>query len=54
MMAAAMATQAGGRVERDAALLLLHQRQKDSSRRITVGADNARSKERKGTPLQPR
>ena len=36
-----MATQADGHAERDAALLMLHKRQKDSSRRITVGADKA-------------
>ena len=36
-----MATQADGHAERDAALLMLRKRQKDSSRRITVGADKA-------------
>ena len=41
LIAAAMATQADGHAERDAALLMLDQRQKDSSRRITVGADKA-------------
>jgi hypothetical protein len=41
LIAAAMATQADGHAERDAALLMRHQRQKDRSRRITVGADKA-------------
>jgi transposase len=41
LIAAAMATQADGHAERDAALLMLEQRQKASSRRITVGADKA-------------
>ena len=41
LIAAAMATQADGYAERDAALLMLDQRQKNSSRRITVGADKA-------------
>ena len=41
LITAAMATQADGHAERDAALLMLDQRQKDSSRRITVGADKA-------------
>ncbi len=41
LIAAAMATQADGHAERDAALLLLHERQKDSSRCIPVGADKA-------------
>ena len=36
-----MATQADGHAERDAALLMLEQRQKNSSRRITLGADKA-------------
>ncbi len=41
LIAAAMATQADGYAERDAALLMLNERQKTSSRRITVGADKA-------------
>jgi len=41
LIAAAMATQADGYAEREAALLLLDAKQKDSSRRITVGADKA-------------
>ncbi len=41
LIAAAMATQADGHAERDAALLLLAERQKSGSRRITVGADKA-------------
>ena len=41
LIAAAMATQADGHAERDAALLMLVQQQKTSSRRITVGADKA-------------
>ena len=41
LIAAAMATQADGHAERDAALLMLDQLQKDSSQRITVGADKA-------------
>jgi transposase len=41
LIAAAMATQADGYAERDAALLMLNERQKNSSRRITVGADKA-------------
>ena len=41
LIAAALATQADGHAERDAALLMLYKRQKDSSRRITVGADKA-------------
>ena len=41
LIAAAMATQADGHAERDAALLMLDQRQKTRSRRITVGADKA-------------
>ena len=36
-----MATTADGHAERDAALLMLHERQKNRSRRITVGADKA-------------
>ncbi len=38
LIAAAMATQADGFAERDAALLMLEEKQKDRSRRITVGA----------------
>jgi transposase len=41
LIAVAMATQADGYAEREAALLLLEARQKGSSRRITVGADKA-------------
>ena len=41
LIAAAMATQADGHAERDAALLMLHQRQKSRSPRVTVGADKA-------------
>jgi transposase len=41
LIAAAMVTHADGYAERDAALLMLHQRQKNRSRRITVGADKA-------------
>ena len=41
LIAAAMATQADGFAERDAALLMLADKQKDRSRRITVGADKA-------------
>jgi transposase len=41
LIAAAMVTHADGHAERDAALLMLHDKQKDSSRRITVGADKA-------------
>jgi transposase len=41
LIAAAMATHADGHAERDAALLMLHDKQKDSPRRITVGADKA-------------
>jgi transposase len=41
LIAAAMATQADGHAERDAALLLLAEKQKHRSRRITVGADKA-------------
>ena len=36
-----MATQADGHAERDAALLMLSQRQKRRSQRVTVGADKA-------------
>jgi len=41
LIAAAMATQADGYAEREAALLLLEEKQKGGSRRITVGADKA-------------
>ena len=41
LIAAAMVTAADGFAERDAALLMLHERQKGRSRRITVGADKA-------------
>jgi transposase len=41
LIASAMATQADGHAERDAALLMLHQWQQRSSRRLTVGADKA-------------
>jgi len=41
LIAAAMATQADGHAERDAALLMLQHRQKHSSRRMAVGADKA-------------
>ena len=41
LIAAAMATTADGHAERDAALLMLSQRQKRRSQRITVGADKA-------------
>jgi hypothetical protein len=41
LIAAAMATTADGHAERDAALLMLHERQKNRSKRITVGADKA-------------
>jgi len=41
LIAAAMVTHADGYAERDAAVLMLEQRQKDGSRRITVGADKA-------------
>ena len=41
LIAAAMATQADGLAEREAALLMLADKQKDRSRRITVGADKA-------------
>jgi len=36
-----MATHADGYAERDAALLMLRQKQQRHSRRITVGADKA-------------
>ena len=39
LIAAAIATDAEGQAERDAALLMLDQRQKSRSQRITVGAD---------------
>jgi transposase len=41
LIAAATVTQADGYAEREAALLMLADKQKDSSRRITVGADKA-------------
>jgi len=41
LIAAAMATHADGFAERDAALLMLGERQQGRSRRITVGADKA-------------
>src|SRR5271167_2783403 len=41
LIAAAMVTHADGFAERDAALLMLHDKQKHRSRRITVGADKA-------------
>jgi transposase len=41
LIAAAMATQADGYAEREAALLMLQEKQKSGSRRITVGADKA-------------
>ena len=41
LIAAAMVTQADGYAEREAALLMLQEKQKDSKRRITVGADKA-------------
>jgi transposase len=41
LIAAAMVTHADGHAERDAALLMLEQRQRNRSRRITVGADKA-------------
>jgi len=41
LIAAAMATTADGHAERDAALLMLEQRQKRGSQRVTVGADKA-------------
>ena len=41
LIAAAMVTHADGYAERDAALLMLAQKQKSRSRRITVGADKA-------------
>ncbi len=41
LIAAAMVTHADGYAERDAALLILNQKQQKRSRRITVGADKA-------------
>ena len=41
LIAAAMVTHADGYAERDAALLMLDRKQKNRSRRITVGADKA-------------
>ena len=41
LIAAAMATTADGHAERDAALLMLRQKQKRRPRRVTVGADKA-------------
>jgi len=41
LIAAAMATQANGHAERDAALLMLDERQKTSTKRMTVGAAKA-------------
>ena len=41
LISAAMVTHADGHAERDAALLMLHEKQKDRSGRITVGADKA-------------
>jgi transposase len=41
LITAAMATQADGLAEREAALLMLADKQKDRARRITVGADKA-------------
>ena len=41
LIAAAMVTQADGYAEREAALLILAEKQKDRKRRITVGADKA-------------
>ena len=41
LIAAAMATTADGHAERDAALLMLSQRQRRRARRVTVGADKA-------------
>jgi len=41
LIAAAMVTHADGHAERDAALLMLEEKQKNRSRRITVGADKA-------------
>jgi IS5 family transposase len=41
LIASAMVTHADGYAERDAALLMLHEKKKGRSRRITVGADKA-------------
>ena len=41
LIAAAMVTHADGTAERDAALLMLHEKQRGRSHRITVGADKA-------------
>jgi transposase len=41
LIAAAMVTHADGFAERDAALLMLHEKQQGHARRITVGADKA-------------
>jgi hypothetical protein len=41
LIAAAIVTHADGYAERDAALLMLEQKQRGRSRRITVGADKA-------------
>jgi len=41
LIAAAMTTQADGRAERDAALLMLHELTRGRSGRITTGADKA-------------
>ena len=41
LIAAAMVTHADGYAERDAALLMLAEKQQDRTRRITVGADKA-------------
>ena len=41
LIAAAMATTADGYAEREAALLMLEQKQKDRSGRITLGTDKA-------------
>ena len=41
LIAAAMVTEADGFAERDAAMLMLQQKQQGRSRRITVGADKA-------------
>ncbi len=41
LIAAAMTTQADGRAERDAALLMLHELTRKRSGRITTGADKA-------------
>ena len=41
LIAAAMVTHADGYAERDAALLMLHEKQQGRARRITVGADKA-------------